>query len=261
MGIAEGEPGTRSYFESLLEGRQRYAPWMAEALDYDGARDKQVLDVGCGQGIDLARFAAAGARVTGVDLTPRHVELARAHLAVMGLEGEVVEGDAEALPFCDQSFDRITSNGVLHHTPDLDSALAEIWRLLRPGGELRLIVYNKRSLYYWITQVLGHGLIQGRLFREGWDMGRVISHQEGGSRPGARPLVCMQTRSTLGARLKRNDLESISVEVRHFRFDDLPFTKPIAHLKPEWQHSPPMEWVGRKVGWYLVGVANRPAEY
>src|SRR3954470_6527074 len=93
------EPGTRAYVEELLEGRAEYAPWMTEALDYAGTRDLRVLDVGCGQGLDLIRYAQAGAHPTGVDLTPRHVELARAHLAVMDLEGDVFEGDAEQLPF------------------------------------------------------------------------------------------------------------------------------------------------------------------
>jgi 2-polyprenyl-3-methyl-5-hydroxy-6-metoxy-1,4-benzoquinol methylase len=59
MRTGDGVPGTRSYFESLLEGRHRYAPWMVEALDHEGSRGLDVLDVGCGQGIDLARFAAA----------------------------------------------------------------------------------------------------------------------------------------------------------------------------------------------------------
>src|SRR4051794_26352106 len=132
--IAEGEPGTRSYFESLDAGREDYAPWMSDQLGYAGTRDLDVLDIGSGQGIDLVRYARAGAHVTGIDLTPRHCELARAHLQAMGLDGTVVNGDAERLPFQDASFDRVSSNGVLHHTPDMLAALREIRRVLRPGG-------------------------------------------------------------------------------------------------------------------------------
>src|SRR5919201_206968 len=68
----------------LLAARREYAPFMAEALDYEGAKGLRVLDVGCGQGIDLCEYALAGARVTGIDLTPRHVELARRHLDELG---------------------------------------------------------------------------------------------------------------------------------------------------------------------------------
>src|SRR5688572_20100214 len=72
----EAGAGTRAYFEQLHAGRHSYAPWMNAALGYEHTDGLDVLDVGCGQGIDLARYARAGARVAGVDLTPRHVELA-----------------------------------------------------------------------------------------------------------------------------------------------------------------------------------------
>src|SRR5207253_6554473 len=76
----DGEVGTRAYFERLLDARTQYAPWLASALGYSKTKGKRVLDVGSGQGIDLAHFALAGARAVGIDLTPRHVELTRAHL-------------------------------------------------------------------------------------------------------------------------------------------------------------------------------------
>src|SRR5213595_3582261 len=68
-----GDPGTSTYIERLLESRRSYAPWMAEALDYAGTAGLVVLDVGCGQGIDLVNYARAGATVSGVDITPRHI--------------------------------------------------------------------------------------------------------------------------------------------------------------------------------------------
>ncbi|MBA3476038.1 MAG: hypothetical protein H0T10_04715, partial [Actinobacteria bacterium] len=70
--IAEGEQGSRSYFENLVRGRFEYGPWMPAALGYDETRGLRVLDVGCGQGIDVYRYALAGAQATGIDLTPRH---------------------------------------------------------------------------------------------------------------------------------------------------------------------------------------------
>lgn len=99
-------PGSAGYSRRLLEGRQAYAPWMSAALGYGGTGGMTVLDVGCGQGLDLAQYALAGAIVTGIDLTPRHVELARAHLDALGLAGTVVLGDAEALAFPEASFVR-----------------------------------------------------------------------------------------------------------------------------------------------------------
>src|SRR5947207_3392306 len=112
-------------FRSAARGEGRIRAVAGRVIGIQPAKGLDVLDVGCGQGIDLAGYAMAGGRPTGVDLTPRHVELARAHPAAMGLEGEVVVGDAEALPFVDESFDRVSSNGVLHHTPDMPAALRE----------------------------------------------------------------------------------------------------------------------------------------
>src|SRR4051812_10322849 len=83
---ASASPGSAEYFAEVRESRERYGPWMPDALGYSSAADLDVLDVGSGQGLDLVEFARAGARVTGIDLTPRHVELAKAHLAALGLE-------------------------------------------------------------------------------------------------------------------------------------------------------------------------------
>src|SRR5262245_16414291 len=91
--VSPGEPGTREYLDERLQGRETYAPWMADTLDYAGSRGLRVLDVGCGQGIDLIRYAQAGAAATGIDLTPRHVALARQHLELLGLTADLVEGD------------------------------------------------------------------------------------------------------------------------------------------------------------------------
>ncbi len=170
----DAAPGTAPYFDGLVRARDAHAPWIAEALGYADTRGLRVLDVGCGQGIDVVRYARAGARVTGIDLTPRHVELARAHVARLGVEATIDCGDAGALPYADASFDRVSSNGVLHHMADMPAALQEVRRVLRPGGEARIVVYNRSSLHYWCNQVLLAGLLEGGLAREG-SMAGVLS--------------------------------------------------------------------------------------
>lgn len=254
---AEGETGTRAYFESLLDARSEYAPWMAEALDYAGARGLRVLDVGSGQGIDVAHYARAGARATGIDLTPRHVELARAHLAALGLDAEVVEGDAEALPFPDGAFDRVSSNGVLHHTPDMAAALREVARVLRPGGEARIVVYNRGSLHYWITLVGWWGIVKREL-RQGGIAGVLSEHVEY-SGVGARPLVRVYGRGELRRMLETAGLERVRVEARHFRLHDTPLTSPLRRVRPL-REPRLLDRVGRAAGWYLVGTGFRPDE-
>jgi ubiquinone/menaquinone biosynthesis C-methylase UbiE len=254
--LVDGAPGSGSYAEDLLRMRAEYAPWMADSLDYAGSDGLDVLDVGCGQGIDLAGYARCGARATGVDLTPRHVELARAHLAALGLEGTVVQGDAEALPFADASFDRVSSNGVLHHTPDMDRALAEIARVLRPGGRATVIVYNRRSLHYWVEQVLHEGLMRRKLFREG-SMEGVLSSGVEHSSIDARPLVRVYGPAELHRMMRAAGLAGVEVDVRHFLPSDTFLTLAL-HRRGLLPGPSALDRLGRVAGWYLVARALRP---
>lgn len=251
-GATDGEPGTREYAESLVEARSSYAPWMDEALAYAKCAGLDVLDVGCGQGIDLVRYARAGARVTGVDLTPRHIALAQAHLEALGLAGTVVEGDAERLLFADESFDRVSSNGVLHHTPDMQAALQEIWRVLRPGGEARVVLYNRRSLHYWLGQVVWMGVVKGGLWREHSISGVLAAGVERSS-VGARPLVRVHTPREVRRALERAGFSEVRVLVRHFRWTDIPL---LEHM-PRLRRGGFNDTLGHVAGWYLVAVGRK----
>lgn len=97
-----------------------------------------VLDVACGTGNAAIRAAAAGGRVVGVDLTPELFESGRAMAARAGVEVEWVEGDAEALPFEDESFDVVLSTFGCMFAPRHDVTARELARVLRPGGRLGL---------------------------------------------------------------------------------------------------------------------------
>lgn len=258
--LAVGEAGTRPYFESLLQARREYAPWMAEALGYapgrSGVRGLDVLDVGCGSGIDLAGYASAGANVTGVDLTPRHVELARRHLAAMGLEGTVTEGDAEHLPFPDESFDRVSSNGVLHHTPDMPAALREIRRVLRPGGELRLTVYNRNSLHYWFDQVIARGIIERGLLRER-SMEGVMATSVEHSTIGARPLVRVYSQRQVRRMLEEAGFAAVTTTVHHFHAHDAFAYDRLSRRIPRLREARTLERIGRRAGWYVLATGRR----
>jgi ubiquinone/menaquinone biosynthesis C-methylase UbiE len=117
-------------------------------VDFDSLEGKDVLDVGIGSGIATQLLAESGAKVTGVDLTDWAVETTRRRLDAFGLQAEVRQADAEQLPFEDASFDLVFSWGVIHHSSDMDRALGELVRVTRPGGELVLMVYHRRSLFF-----------------------------------------------------------------------------------------------------------------
>ncbi|EKD35521.1 MAG: hypothetical protein ACD_75C01875G0002 [uncultured bacterium] len=100
-----------------------------------------ILDIGCGAGLDLivaSRLTGDTGRVYGVDLTPEMVERAQANLAALGIKNaEVILISSELLPFQDNSFDGVISNGVINLSPEKPRLFAEIYRVLKPGGRLQ----------------------------------------------------------------------------------------------------------------------------
>jgi SAM-dependent methyltransferase len=116
-----------------------------------------VLDVGCGPGTNF-RYYPAGTRVTAIDYNEHMLPMARAEAARIegdpshgGVHIEVSQADAMALPFPDESFDAYVTTLVLCSVPDLDRAVDEAWRVLRPGGQLR-IFEHVRSTSKWIAR-------------------------------------------------------------------------------------------------------------
>ena len=157
----ELEEGTPEFFARLESERNDREPFIADFAYFTEHRGKRILEVGVGAGTDFVRFARAGAIATGVDLTHHGVELTRQRLALEGLEADVLEADAEALPFEEDTFDFVYSWGVVHHTEHPEEAAREILRVTRPGGRICVMVYHRWSLV-GLQSWLVHGLARGR---------------------------------------------------------------------------------------------------
>jgi arsenite methyltransferase len=103
---------------------------------------ERVLDLGSGAGTDslvAAQMVGGSGHVTGIDMTPEMLARARVSAAEMGAANvEFVEGEAERLPFPDESFDVVISNGVIDLIPEKDAVFAEIFRVLAPGGRIQI---------------------------------------------------------------------------------------------------------------------------
>jgi SAM-dependent methyltransferase len=146
--FSDAAVGSYEFFERVEAHRYEKEWHIPAAADFAGARGLKVLEIGCGLGTDGAQFAKAGADYTGVDLTEAAIELARKRFALFGLKGEFQVADAENLDFPDESFDVVYSHGVLHHTPDMDAAVQEIHRVLKPGGRAIVMLYHRGSYNY-----------------------------------------------------------------------------------------------------------------
>jgi len=150
---------SRAYCEAALKHRYSLYPFIPECVQFDAWAGKRVLEVGCGQGADLSRFASTGAQVFGVDLTSKHCQITRDFIAAMDGRAHIAQSNAVRLPFADASFDLVYSFGVLLLVEDLDAAVAEIHRVLRPGGTVIVMFYNRQSLHYFVKTLAYYGIV------------------------------------------------------------------------------------------------------
>jgi len=179
--------GTRDFFDDLDGYRFDKLHYLPRLVDFGGFKDRAVLEVGCGIGIDLLRFAQGGARVTGIDLAQTAIDLARKNFALHGIDvddpsaasaaagaraapgaastpraaSSAANGHArlqvangEALPFPNDSFDVVYGHGVIQYTADASRLIAECRRVLKPGGQGIFMVYNRVSWLNALSKVM-----------------------------------------------------------------------------------------------------------
>lgn len=167
------EWGSKEFFDEVERFRYATQPFMKEIVGFDKFAGKKVLEIGCGLGTDLLQFARGGALVTGVDLTPNSIELVKKRFGMENLSVDARVADAEDLPFEDDSFDVVYSFGVLHHTPDTQKAINEVHRVLKPGGKIIIMLYNRTSLHVWLGAPLYAAMrLSGR--KKGQDHQKVV---------------------------------------------------------------------------------------
>ena len=138
-----GERDRRQYFAEIERKRYQIAGWIPQVARFASFRGRDVLEIGCGIGTDGLQFARNGARYVGVDLTPTAVELAREQFRLCGVDGRFEVANADVLPFADESFDHVYSCGVIHHSPDTEATVRQMFRVLPPAGTFCVIIFNR----------------------------------------------------------------------------------------------------------------------
>jgi SAM-dependent methyltransferase len=146
--------GSREFFADLDDYRFDKLRYLPELVDFRGFAGRRLLEVGCGIGTDLARFAGGGAHVTGIDLSQTAIDLAAKNFAALGLTGDLRVADGEALPFADASFDVVYGHGVLQYAVRPERLIAEAHRVLVPGGQAIFMVYNRISWLNGLSKVM-----------------------------------------------------------------------------------------------------------
>lgn len=143
--------------------RYQLEPYILTFADFLSAANKDVLEIGVGLGADHQKFAEAGARLTGIDLTDKAIAHTKRRFSIFGLNSELNVVDAENLPFANESFDIVYSWGVIHHSPDTPKVVKEIFRVLKQGGEARIMIYHTKSIVGYMLW-LRYGLLRLKPF-------------------------------------------------------------------------------------------------
>jgi SAM-dependent methyltransferase len=153
LAISTHAPGTRGFFADLDTYHFEKLHHLLRLVDFDAGRGRDVLDIGCGAGVEVVRWARAGARVVGVDIAPSAAALTRANLHQQNLSAGVVSADGQSLPFPDSSFDFVYAHGVVQYAADDGAVVRECHRVLRPGGSVLVQVYNRISWLQLLSKI------------------------------------------------------------------------------------------------------------
>lgn len=160
--------GTKEFFEMA---DSRFLEWNQPLWNEDGPFgglfpferfcEKKVLEIGCGMGFMASLWARNGADVTAVDLNSTSIEQTRRRFELLGLKGTIERQDANSLSFQDGAFDYAYSWGVLHHSPNLEKSISEMFRVLKTGGEFGIMLYSRHSFQYLYHILYVEGFLHG----------------------------------------------------------------------------------------------------
>jgi ubiquinone/menaquinone biosynthesis C-methylase UbiE len=202
--------------EDLFRRRGHLA---TEEMPLGDLAGKRVLEIGSGSGAHSALFKRYGAVVTAVDITAERVAATSRKLRLTtGEHGLAYQADAENLPFRDGVFDIVYSNGVLHHSPDTEQCIAEVYRVLKPGGRAVIMLYSRHSAQYWLN-IVPRAVLTGEMFR--WPEAQWIGRlTEGKPKFGTtkNPFTRVYSRRAMVKLFRR--FRVVSLRKNSFQFDN-----------------------------------------
>ncbi len=169
LGVVNDKPQSLKKYDDWYFS---FYPYLFLHIPFEELRDRDVLEVGLGYGTVSQRIAESGARYVGLDIAPGPVDMVNHRLRQAELGGVAQLGSILQAPFDSGTFDFVVAIGALHHTGNLQAAIDECWRVLRPGGKLIFMVYYAYSyrrffeardstLRHWFRELVGYRGVVG----------------------------------------------------------------------------------------------------
>jgi ubiquinone/menaquinone biosynthesis C-methylase UbiE len=248
-GELEGDKNSINYFLNVEVDRYARQPWQRDYFKFDTFAGQSVLEIGVGQGTDLMQFARAGAQCSGVDITDNHLQLTERNFALQEKRVALYKCDATRLPFHDQSLDCVYSFGVIHHIPEAHDVVAEIFRVLRPGGRVMTAFYYKWSAFHLFTKILCHGVRCGWLWSKGY-AGLLATIEQGADGESIKPFVKLYSKREMRRLFSEFEIDDVSVHqliAEHF------YPAVFGRLM-----RPAIPRLEGLMGWYVTCSARKP---
>lgn len=143
------ESHDRASINKFDQAYMEFYPYLEEIIRKAPLTDARVLEIGLGYGTVSRLLAGDAKEFVGLDISDGPVGMVNHSLGMFGLKGKAIVGSALSIPFEDNHFDSVISIGCLHHTGNLKRAIAEVSRVLKPGGVAVIMVYNSFSFRQW----------------------------------------------------------------------------------------------------------------
>jgi SAM-dependent methyltransferase len=183
--VASGQ--SREFFAEMdrrfLSAVRSVMPWkdlpFEGLIDFGTLGSMDVLEIGVGMGTHAQLIAPRAKTYVGIDLTDYAAVATRRRFELNGINGTVLQMDAERMEFPDRSFDLIWTWGVIHHSANTSRILSEMHRVLRPGGRAIVMVYYRGWWNYYVCSCLIRGLLMGGVLKYGSFIKTVQAHCDG----------------------------------------------------------------------------------
>ncbi len=253
-GLQQHRGDYETFFTDYDNFRYRKEAHILRCLDKIDFKGRQVLEIGLGQGADSEQMIRRGALWSGLDLTAESIARVNTRLSLRQLPHQSIkQGSVLQTSFGDNSFDVVFSHGVLHHVPDILAAQREIHRVLKPDGELIVMLYARWSLNYLLSIGLLRrmGLIALN-FTSGHPSGIYGQHLDNAHAMGLLRYLRMNnfihknTDGPLNPYSKVYDIRTVKQDFPNFK---------VVRSYKQFMHAPPIpvSWLPlqRALGWHL----------